>query len=637
MSTDNAVPLENVSRVPQEHGVSARPVPHALASTNVWGCLPLLSVVAACGVFLVSLADTQARMASPWAELLLWVGIMVVFVPIALRLMWSEVTSREGLGLALILGLSLYLVRVLHSPIGFTFTDELLHLRTITDIVQSGHLFHNNPLLRVSPYYPGLEITGTAVATMTGLPVFVSGLLVIAVARIILVLSIYLLIQEITGSSRTASIASVLYMANPNFLYFPAYFSYESLALPLAVAVLFLLVRYSRDHSENRWRILFVALVALAALIPIHHVTPLALCGFLLVWTVAHVVRPILGERWQGTHILIFALLAGGGSALWMTFVARPAVQYLWPQVRVAVQGIARVATRHQGPSHQLFHSAAGLVAPRWVQIVGIAAALFILAVLPWAGGWVVFQRTRVPMALTLALIALAYPLVLVMRFVGGSAWQVANRSSEFIFVPLGFVLAVGVVKFWLPGRFRSLRALTAAIWISVIFLGGTVTSWPYALQLPGSFLLAANERSVVPQGVDAATWSLKYLGSNHVFASDWNSSLLLSSFGRQLTVHPGNGDIDVSYMYFSPQLDKYQVKNLRISGVQYLYVDLRMSRYVPVNGLFDGYDPRAQQFEGTHVPIALLQKFIHTKGIVRVFDSGDIVIYQVRDVGPVR
>jgi hypothetical protein len=42
-------------------------------------------------------------------------------------------------------------------------------------------------------------------------------------------------------------------------------------------------------------------------------------------------------------------------------------------------------------------------------------------------------------------------------------------------------------------------------------------------------------------------------------------------------------------------------------------------------------------RFEGTHVPIALLQKFIHTKGIVRVFDSGDIVIYQVRDVGPVR
>jgi hypothetical protein len=99
------------------------------------------------------------------------------------------------------------------------------------------------------------------------------------------------------------------------------------------------------------------------------------------------VVRPILGERWQGTHILIFALLAGGGSALWMTFVARPAVQYLWPQVRVAVQGIARVATRHQGPSHQLFHSAAGLVAPRWVQIVGIAAACSFLLFCPGREG----------------------------------------------------------------------------------------------------------------------------------------------------------------------------------------------------------------------------------------------------------
>jgi hypothetical protein len=163
--------------------VSARPVPHTLASHSVWGCLPLLSVVAACGVFWCRWR-TQARMASPWGGTLVMGRIMVVFVPIALRLMWSEVTSREGLGLALILGLSLYLVSS-PQPDWLYFTDELLHLRTITDIVQSGHLFHNNPTPR-EPLLSGLEITGTAVATATGLPVFVSGFLVIAVARIML-------------------------------------------------------------------------------------------------------------------------------------------------------------------------------------------------------------------------------------------------------------------------------------------------------------------------------------------------------------------------------------------------------------------------------------------------------------------
>ena len=37
--------------------------------------------------------------------------------------------------------MGLYLVKLLHSPLSFTFSDELQHWRTAGDIIESGYLF----------------------------------------------------------------------------------------------------------------------------------------------------------------------------------------------------------------------------------------------------------------------------------------------------------------------------------------------------------------------------------------------------------------------------------------------------------------------------------------------------------------
>ena len=60
----------------------------------------------------------------------------------------------------------------------------------------------------------------------------------VGVARLLLVLALYLFFARVSGSTRIAALATLLYMANPNFVYFGAIVAYESLALPLASVVL---------------------------------------------------------------------------------------------------------------------------------------------------------------------------------------------------------------------------------------------------------------------------------------------------------------------------------------------------------------------------------------------------------------
>src|SRR5262249_43346014 len=122
-----------------------------------WGRLPAGSLLGASGLLLVALGNNGARTGAAGADLLFWAGLLLLFVPAAWRLIASEAARQERVGLVALLGVGLYLVKLLHSPLSFTFSDELQHWRTANDILQGGYLFAENPLLPVSALYPGLE------------------------------------------------------------------------------------------------------------------------------------------------------------------------------------------------------------------------------------------------------------------------------------------------------------------------------------------------------------------------------------------------------------------------------------------------------------------------------------------------
>lgn len=230
----------------------------ATASDSEWGWLPGLSFVSALGLPLTACADTAARGGAAWAEPHFWFALLVLFAPTAMRLAAVQTTRRERIRLVALLGLGLYLVKVLNSPTAFTLHDELGHWRATDDIMQTGHLFRANPLDRIYPLYPGVEIVTTALTHLGGWTLFGAGVIVLAVARMVLVTTIFLFFETVSKLARVAGTAALLYMTNPNFVFFDAQYAYELLALPLAALGLLMVMYRERSDTDmgravSRW------------------------------------------------------------------------------------------------------------------------------------------------------------------------------------------------------------------------------------------------------------------------------------------------------------------------------------------------------------------------------------------------
>src|SRR5204862_4411370 len=122
----------------------------------------------------------------------------------------------------------------------------------------------------------------------------------------------FLFCLELSRSGRVAAIASCLYMGNPNYLYFSGEFSYESLALPLAVLLFLFIVRSASDVVGARPGFLVLGVLTLLSIVVTHHVTSYAVTIFLAVWVVLGLLlvrrRPLLQRG--PIHFLLISLAA---------------------------------------------------------------------------------------------------------------------------------------------------------------------------------------------------------------------------------------------------------------------------------------------------------------------------------------
>ena len=72
-------------------------------------------------------------------------------------------------------------------------------------------MLHANPVLPVTGHYVGLPAITDAVSSLTGLKVFGAGILVIGVARLVIMLGLFLLFEDVSGSARVAGLAALFY------------------------------------------------------------------------------------------------------------------------------------------------------------------------------------------------------------------------------------------------------------------------------------------------------------------------------------------------------------------------------------------------------------------------------------------
>lgn len=604
-------------------------------ATGSLGALGLFSAIASIGLLLLAFGDNAARRGDAYADPFFWFGLVLIIAPIAARVASRSPDRAERLGLLVVLGTALYLMKLLHSPTQFTFHDELGHVRSTVDILQTGHLFTPNPLVGAYAVYPGTEIVVAALAKISGLSVFTSASLLIGLVRVSLLPALFLLYERVSGSARVAGIAALLYAANPNYLFFDAQFAYESLALPLAIFVIVTAVpstdvrRFGRDAP---WPI--VAAVGLTVVVT-HHLSSFAMVLFLLGLGAfgargSHSLRQTVRSR--AVALGLTCLVAVGG---WITVAGSKTSRELLPVVQGTVKALGNLITGAAGP-RKPFATDNGPSDSLLARLIGVAAVLLLL--LGLAFGLRALWRRRRSLASPEAILGLAaviYPASLVLRITDAGT-ETSNRASEFVFVGLGYLIALTITRRKAPSgdttrarldprRLQLLRPAFPAL-ATLLILGGLVVGWaPYA-RLPGRYAPGASSRSIDAPAVATARWVGSELPRRSVGASDGANSTLLIAYGR---MDPQRGQINgvrVSEVFVSRFFGPTERKVIQGDKIRYLVVDQRLASGLPLSDrYFEGGDP--PHFKPP-VSVSALNKFDRARGLDRVFDTGPIQIY---------
>ena len=488
----------------------------------------------------------------------------------------------------------------------------------------SRHLFELNPLLPESAVYPGLEIVTAALVSLGGLPIFAAGAILLGALRLVLAIALFLFFEEAGLSPRLAGLATVVYAANPSFLFFDAQFSYESAALPLAAVALWAAARHVRGPATPASFILAAA--ALAATIVTHHLTGLIMTALLLLWS----VFSLYVQRGRGipTGPAPLAVLGLALSVLWQRLVAGNALSYLTPDLGDSVRDLVVLLTG-RGALRPLFSDYAGGGLPIWERVFAYASILLLVVLLPF-GLWAAWRAYRDrPLALALAAGGLAYPVSLVLRL-SESGIEAAVRSSEFLFLPLAFLAALvfeahqdRLADLW---RARSAVGVGAA----VLFIGGVVLGWAPWGRMPGPYLVGADPRSIEPEGVATARWMPTTLGPDNRLASDRINTWQHKTNNEQRVVTAVVDRVGVWPPFFSLTVDDLDRATLSEGNIRYLVVDSRMSTDLPRVGI---YIERGEVDDYRHtepIPAAALTKYDGLYQVSRLYDSGNLAVYDV-------
>ena len=573
--------LEREPALPGVFHAGRRPAerrPHASQGTlrhqpDSWGWFPAVALLAALMLCLVAAANGLSRSGLPFGEVPFWIGLIIPFGVIVFRLASPSITRTESIALVIVAGVFLYLVKVLRDPIIFSFADEFVQTFNSEEVLRTGELFQPNPLLPATPDYPGLASITAALASVTGLNAFGAGLVVIGSARVIMLLALFLLFERVTSSWRIAGLAAVAYVAAPNFLYYTAEISYESLALPLAATALWTVTCWTRERPSSGGAWAFASVVLIAAVVVTHHVTSYALVGFLVALTLVHAMT----ARTREPSPLLFACVALGLTVSWLVFIASKTVGYLQPVFTDAVQSTITIIANEGAGARTAFGSDEGGAAiPLWDRGTSLASLVLIAVLFPVGlyAMWRWYRRNSV--LLVLAAASFAYLVVISPLRLVPEAWEVANRSSEFLFVGVALLLALAwaTAHGWSDSQvFRAAVTLVAV----VIFAGGVALGWRAEFRLAQTVRVAVDGRVIEPPGLAAARWSRDSLprDDQEAFGANGgaNSRLLLVYGGHP--VHTGGvGGADEAIEL--PKLEPWQLKLLRDKEVRYVLMDRR-------------------------------------------------------------
>ncbi len=572
------------------------------------------------GLCICAYGESLSRGGEPHAMSVYWSGVLVLALPIFYRLTGRDASPNERLALVCMLGLGLYAVKVMRDAPIFTFNDELIHAFNANQIAEHGHLFHANSILKVTPYYPGLEGATSALSSITGLSTYTAGTLLIGAARLTLMASVFFLFRRISGSPRTAGIGAAIYAGNFNFFFYGAQYSYESLALPLLLFVLMLFAeREIRPRREFKaWAVPLV--IGLAAIVVTHHLTSYATAGVLAALAIADfVIRRSLRAPNPWRYAIFTAILA----AAWLTMVASSTFGYLEPPLKAAFEAIFQTIGG-EAPPRGLFQGGGGAnvaSTPAFARGLSLLAVGALTLALPFGLVRIIRAHRRKPFALVFAVAAIGFFVTLALRL-APAAWETGNRASEFFFVGLAFTVAIAGFEARRYGRFQPLVRPAYALALALILFGGAVSGWPWDVQLAKPLRVGVEGGTITSQPVAMAEWARREVPGGVFAAQTADANLLLDPGGKRVFSGPSP---DVEDILKEENLANWQLPLLRRHGIEYIVVD---RREVSLDGI-RGYYFSEEGEEPALFPIGIVRKFEGLPEFSRVYSSGDITVFK--------
>jgi len=562
-------------------------------------------------------------------QVLFLLSLLLAFVPCTAVMVRRDVSRNARVAAGLILGETLFISRRLVHPLLPANYDELLHLTSLWHLVDGRHFLTPNPLLPVSPYYPGLELFTAGVHWVTGLAGVPSEYLVVMAARALLIVALFLVVERISHSDRVSGLAIALYMTNPQFYSFDAQYAYETMALAIAMMALYYAL-LAVDRSDSRHQFVLAAGGALALLALTHHVTSWAM---LLALASAAVWLGVVGQRSASRVFIVLAcidvVLVGG----WTAFVGGRITGYIGPLAGGAVDSVFAIFFR-RGQTQTLFLQASGVRTPEW------EVSLIVVSLLLWVG--LLLSATlsgpsrrflHENRALWLLVVGAAgYSLVLVSH-VSASAAVFGERATSLIF----FFVATLVAIWWIrsgrldrPGYFVISVTVLAAIAFGGVLLGTS----PGYQRVPGPYLVEADQRSIDSHAMAAADWAQAHLPPETRIAADREYSALMAAVGHLSPVTTRSNSVNVGPLYFANKIGPAQKELVRRGGIRTLLVDSRWTTSVPNTGYYFEPEKTPNHSTGAHTIRKLtpeeLNKFSNWSGIKRIYHRGPISIYDL-------
>jgi hypothetical protein len=585
--------------------------------------LPLIALLSALGLLIVSVANALSRATLTSTSLIYWVGLLLIALPIFYKLSSKGPSYRQRLILVLLLGLALYGVKGVHDGIYYTFTDEFVHAFNAESITRHHHLYYFNSIIPTTAHYPGLEGATSSLMSLTGMSSYGAGTILVGAARLTFMAALFFLFARLSGSARGAGLGVAIYAGSSNFLYWGAQFSYESLALPLLVVVLMAFVEREAGPPERRtpWTLLIV--LGIFAITITHHLTSYGLA--LLLVALAVLYRLMKVERPNPWPL---ALLAIGAAVGWLLIAARQTVGYLFPVLGDAVKAILNTASG-EAPPRTLFHQSSNLAEE--VGVTPLAArGLALLAVLVLGVGMVVgirqvWRRHRdEPLILLFCAAAVTFFGALALRF-APAAWETGNRAGEFLFIGLAFVVIYGAAELLRSGPNLMRRRLLFTAALGVVLFGGVISGWPWDVQTARPLQATANGSRIDSESLALAKFARQRLDGSRFAAPEAEARTLLNPGGQ--VAFSGQGP-DVEDIVNTPQLESWQLPLLQENHLPYVVTDRRLNSGDSIRGFYFSVPGRyGDALRGKGV----VHKF-SALPVARVWDGGRVVLYDLKD-----